>query len=93
MELNVKGIATMPGALRISDSPCRRSQARSVAPLTANRERVRLALDSLATSSGSRLDAGLSEGRLALGSARPAERKILVMLTDGRPSQVEAEAG
>ncbi|MCB0216520.1 MAG: VWA domain-containing protein [Chloroflexi bacterium] len=66
------------------------SSARLVAPLTADLDLLRDRLAALSTASGSRLDAGLDAGRTALEAARPGERRILVMLTDGRPSQVEA---
>ena len=68
------------------------SQARLVAPLTGDQAALRSGLAGLSTATGSRLDAGLEVGRSALTAARPGERRVLVMLTDGRPSLVEAAA-
>ncbi len=66
--------------------------ARRVTALTADLSAVRAGLAGLVSDEGSRLDRGLLEGRTALADARASERPVLILLTDGRPSLVEAEA-
>jgi uncharacterized protein YegL len=63
------------------------SQARTVQKLTTDRSALHLALESLGTSIGTRIDLGLGEGLTAVAGtdARPGADPVIVLLTDGRP--------
>jgi Ca-activated chloride channel family protein len=60
--------------------------ARLALDLSADQGAARRAIGGLATGLGSRLDLGLAVGRAALAESRPDAAKVLVLLTDGRPS-------
>jgi hypothetical protein len=58
--------------------------------LTGDMDVARTALQGLATAEGSRLDLGLAAGQAVLAAATPAERRVLISVTDGMLSQVDA---
>lgn len=66
-------------------------EARVLAPLGTDLAGLRAGLGRIQTASGSRLDLGLQRGAESLAPALPGERRILVLLTDGQPSRVEAD--
>jgi hypothetical protein len=61
--------------------------ARTVVGLTRDRARVSAALAGLTTAEGTRLDLGLETAldELSGSRARPRARRVLILLTDGRP--------
>ncbi len=65
------------------------ASARTIQALTADESRARVGLDLLRVAPGTRIDAGLAAGASALRD--PARRRavtpLLVLLTDGRPSE------
>lgn len=60
------------------------SEARLLAPLTADPAALLAALDGARTAPGTRLDLGLAAAAAALQAARPDARTAVVLLTDGR---------
>lgn len=61
------------------------SEATVAAPLTHDREALRRAIDGVAMGSGTRIDRAIERGAALLGGGDPAARKVIVLLTDGRP--------
>lgn len=104
-ELNASGRSAIEGAVQAADGlvslfgPSDRAAVVSFAGaasirqgLTGDRAAVRRVLHTLsADTPGSRLDLGLLVGQQALSSAPPAYSRTLVLLTDGRLDQVEAQ--
>lgn len=60
-------------------------QARLLVPLTRDRGTLEGALEDLLVGQGTRIDLGLDMGLSALGGPQ-ARRRVIVLLTDGRPS-------
>ncbi len=61
-------------------------EARVLSPLSAEREQLSTALETILSQPGSRLDAGIREAVRVLSSALPGSEQRIVALTDGLPS-------